>query len=191
MNTPQRVVLWNANGLLNHKLEFQTFLDMHRIDIAAITQTHFTSRTVFKIPHYSVYHTIHPDGTAHGGAGVILRNSIRHQELLHHLSDKIQAATIQLDAHPWPLKISAIYCPPRHAISTDEYTTLFRSLGSRFLICGDWNAKHTAWEVRLITPKERNFSRPFSTIIVTTSALADQHTGRRTSPICPTCWTFS
>jgi len=156
MNTPLRVVLWNANGLSNHKLEFQTFLDMHKIDIALISETHFTSRTVFKIPHYSKYHTIHPDDTAHGGVAVIFRNSIRHQELLHHQSDKIQAVTIQLDAHPWPLTISAIYCPRRHAISTDEYTTLFRSLGSRFLIGGDWDAKHTAWGAGIITPKGRN-----------------------------------
>ena len=120
MNIPLRIVLWNANGLSNHKLEFQTFLDMHKIDIVLISKTHFTSRTVFNIPHYSIYHTIHLDDTAHGGAAVILRNSIRHQELLHHLSDKIQAETIQRDAQPWPLTISAIYCIPRHAISTDE-----------------------------------------------------------------------
>jgi len=92
------VVLWNANGLSNHKLELQTFLNMHKIDIALISLTHFTSRTVFNIPHYTVYHNIHPDDTAHGGAAVILRSSIRHHELLHYQSDKIQAATIQLDA---------------------------------------------------------------------------------------------
>jgi hypothetical protein len=129
---------------------------MHKIDIALISETHFTSRTVFKIPHFTIYHTIHPDDTAHGGAAVVIRSSIRHHELLHYQSNKIQAATIQLDARPWPLTISAIYCPPRHAISTDEYTTLFRSLGSSFLIGGDWNAKHTAWGARLITPKGRN-----------------------------------
>jgi hypothetical protein len=162
MNTPLRVVLWNANRLSNHKLELQTFLDMHKIDIALISETNFTSRTVFKIPHFSVYHTIHPDDTAHGGAAVILHSSIRHHELLHHQSDKIQAATIWLDAHPWPLMITANYCPPHNAISPDEYVTLFQSLGSRFLIGGYWNAKHTAWGAQLITPKGRNFFKVIS-----------------------------
>jgi exonuclease III len=162
MNTPLRVVHWNANGPSNHKLELLTFLDMHKIDIALISETHFTSRTIFKIPHYSVYHSIHPDDTEHGGVAVILRSSIRHHELLHHQSDKMQAATIRLDAHPWPLTISAIYCPPRHVISPDEYMTLFRSLGSRFLIGGDWNAKHTAWGPRLTTPKGRNVFKAIS-----------------------------
>ena len=57
MPTLLRVVLWNANGLSKHKLELQAFLDMHKIDIALISETHFTSRTVFKIPNYTVYHT--------------------------------------------------------------------------------------------------------------------------------------
>jgi len=113
MDTPLHVVLRNANGFFNHTLELQTFLNMHKIDIALISETHFIARTVFKIPHYTVYRTIHPDDTAHGGAAVILRSSIRHHELLHYQSDKIQAATIKVDARPWPLTISAIYCPPR------------------------------------------------------------------------------
>jgi exonuclease III len=83
MNTPLRVVLWNANGLSNHKLELKTFLDMHKIDIALISETHFTSRRVFKIPHYSVCHTIHPDDTAHGGAAVILRANRRITVAIH------------------------------------------------------------------------------------------------------------
>ena len=54
------------------------------------------------------------------------------------------------------MTISAIYCPPRHTVSTEDYTMLFRSLGARFLIGGYWNAKHTAWGARLTTPKGRN-----------------------------------
>jgi len=84
MDTPLRVVLWNANGLSNRKLELHTFLNMHKIDIALISETHFTSRTVFKISHYTVHHSIHPDDTAHGEAAIILRSSISDHELLHH-----------------------------------------------------------------------------------------------------------
>jgi hypothetical protein len=54
MPAPLRVLVWNANGLSNHKLELQAFLDMHKIDIALISETNFTSRSVFKIPHYTV-----------------------------------------------------------------------------------------------------------------------------------------
>ena len=155
MANPLRVVIWNASGISNHKLEHQTFLEMHKIDIAFISETHLTSRKVFK--SHATLHTIpYTDDNAHGGAVDIIRSSIRHHELLHHNSDKIQGATIQFVAQQWSLTISAIYCSPRLAISTDEYTTPFRFPRSRFLSVGDWNAKHTVWGARLITQKDRN-----------------------------------
>ena len=137
MPAPLRVVLWNTNGLLSHKLELQAFLDMHKIDIDLISETHFTSRTVFKLPHYTIYHIIHPDNTAHEGVAIILRSFLRHYELLHHQSEAMQAATVRLDIRPCPLTVSAVYCPPSHVVPTDDYVTFFQSLGSRFLIGGD------------------------------------------------------
>jgi hypothetical protein len=64
MENSLRIVLWNANGLSNHKLLLQNILQIHKIDIALISETHFTIRAMFKIPDYKVYHIPHPDGTA-------------------------------------------------------------------------------------------------------------------------------
>jgi hypothetical protein len=66
---------------------------MHTIDIALISETHFTSRTVFHIPHYTVEN--------------ILRNSLRHFELMPHQSEATQAATFQT-WHP-PIALDGIY----------------------------------------------------------------------------------
>jgi len=115
-----RIALWNANGLSYHRLEFQTFLDMHKIDIALVSETHFTSRTVFRLPRCTVYHTTYPDDTAHGGTAVILRSSLRHHELLRLQTDAIQAIAVRLEALPWPLTVSAVYYPPRHYPSVAE-----------------------------------------------------------------------
>jgi hypothetical protein len=54
------------------------------------------------------------------------------------------------------LTLSAVYCLPRHAISSKEYIDLLESYGTKYLIGGDWNAKHTQWGARLITPTGRN-----------------------------------
>ena len=150
-----RLALWNANDLSSHRLELQTFLDMHKIDIALISETHFTSRTVFRLPRYTVFHTIHPDDTAHGGAAVLIRSSLRHHEHTRLQTNELQAIAVHLDALPWPMTVSAAYCPPRHAPSSATYAAFFQSLGPRFLAGGDWNAKHTTWGARLITPKGR------------------------------------
>jgi len=151
-----RLALWNANGVSSHRLELQTFLDLHKIDVALISETHFTSSTVFRLPRYTVFQTIHPDDTAHGGAAVIIRNSLRHHEHLRIQTNELQAIAFQLEALPWPLTVSTVYCPPRHAPPSVTYATFFQSLGPRFLVGGDWNAKHTTWGARLITPKGRH-----------------------------------
>lgn len=124
-----------------------------------ISESHFTNLTTFKIPHYSVYNTPHPDGTAHGGTAIIIRNTIPHQELSTYQTDKIQATSVEIRAIPWYFTVSAVYSPPRHAISTEEYKDLFQTLGNIFIIGGDWNAKNTHWGSRLITTKGRNLLR--------------------------------
>jgi len=150
-----RLALWNANGLSSHRLELQTFLDIHKIDIALISEKHFTSRTVFRLPRYTVVHTTHPDDTAHGGAAVVIRSSLRHHEQLRLQTKELQAIAVHLEALPWPLTVSAVYCHPRHAPSSATYAVFFQSLGPNFLVGGDWNAKHTTWGARLTTPKGR------------------------------------
>ena len=128
---------------------------MHDIDIALISETNFTSRTVFWLPRYTVLHTTHPDDTAHGGAAIIIRSSLRHHEHLRLQTNELQAITVHLETLPWPLTVSTIYCPPRHAPPLTTYAAFFQTLGPRFLVGGDWNAKHTIWGARLITPKGR------------------------------------
>jgi len=62
----------------------------------------------------------------------------------------------------WPFTVAAIYSPPRHIISTDEYKDFLQTLGNRFIVVGDWNAKHTQWGSRLTTTKGRNLWRAMS-----------------------------
>jgi exonuclease III len=100
MNNSLRIVLWNANGLTSHKLELQTFLNIHKIDIALISETHFTTRTMFRMPNYIVYHISHPDDRAHGGAAVIIRRAISYHELIHHQNKKFQAASLKVHLKP-------------------------------------------------------------------------------------------
>jgi exonuclease III len=47
-----RIAEWNANGLLNHKLELIQFLQDNKIDVLLVSETHFTDRTVLKVPNY-------------------------------------------------------------------------------------------------------------------------------------------
>jgi len=46
-----------------------------------------------------------------------------------------------------------MYSPPKHTIKEADYTRFFNTLGNRFLVGGDYNAKHILWGARTTTTK--------------------------------------
>ena len=66
------IAAWNANGLSQHKNELQMFLLTHNIDVLLISESHFTTKSHFRIPNYFTYHTNHPSGTARGGTAILI-----------------------------------------------------------------------------------------------------------------------
>jgi len=167
-----RLALWKTNGLSSHHLELQTFLDLHKIDIALISETHFTSRTVFRLPRYTVFHTIHTDDTVHGGAAVIIRNSLRHHEQLRIQTKELQAIAVHLEALPWPLTVlhvMLLLLSPTLLFSTP------RAHGSWSEATGTRNTPLGAHvSLRL---KDALSSLRFMNVIVPTTALANRLTG--------------
>ena len=150
-----RIALWNANGLGQHSQEVKTFLTNQKIDIMLISETHFTTKNFMKIHNYKIYDTKHPDGTAHGGTAIIIKSSIKHYELEQYQHDFLQATSVAIAELNRDITISAIYCPPKHTIKKEQFETFYKTLGPRFIAGGDYNAKHSEWGSRLITPKGR------------------------------------
>jgi hypothetical protein len=54
------------------------FVNLYDIDILLVSENHFTDRSHIKVPNYIIYHTLHPDATAHGGTTIIIRQNIKH-----------------------------------------------------------------------------------------------------------------
>ena len=119
-----RITQCKANGLANHKPELHQFLHDSNTDILLVSETHFTDRTVFKLPGYSTYHCNHPDGTAHGGVAILIRATLQHNEAPPYQSNHIQAAIARIHTCDWSLNVAAMYSPPNTA-STFETTTPF------------------------------------------------------------------
>lgn len=152
------ISIWNANGLAQRTLELKTFIEMNDIDIMLISETHFTSKNYLKIPYYSVHTSNNPNGRAHGGTALIIRDTIQHHPIESVNNHKIQSTAIKITDSFKQLVIAAVYCPPNYSISSEEFTQFFHSLGSTFIAGGDYNAKHPWWGSRLETPtpKGRN-----------------------------------
>lgn len=152
-----KIGVWNANGLVQRGQELKLFLIEQDIDIMLISETHFTKKSYLKIPKYHIYDTQHPDGTAHGGTAVIIKSSIKHYVNEGYKEEYIQSTSITVEDWLGPITIASIYSPPKHMIKQEQYTCFFKTLGNRFMVGGDYNAKHPWWGSRsnIPTPKGR------------------------------------
>jgi hypothetical protein len=56
----------------------KNYIQNQQADVMLISETHFTTRSYFKIPNYAIYDTQHPDGTADGGTPILIKNGIKH-----------------------------------------------------------------------------------------------------------------
>jgi hypothetical protein len=131
------------------------FLLTHNIDILLTSETHFTSKCFFCLPHYITYHTNHPAGTARGGTAILIKNSIQHHLLNPYSQDYFQATSVALEGPHGLFTISAVYLSPKHTITHKLLSAFYATLGHRFLARGDYNTKHTDWGSGLISPRGR------------------------------------
>lgn len=149
------VLLWNANGLRLHLPELQLFLNERRIDVALLSETHLKSGSVLRVPGYVAYRTDHPDGSAHGGTAILVRQRISHHPLPSTPTESLQSTSISVNCFPSPLALSAVYCPPNKRLTYVQMLSHFQSLGPHFVSGGDYNAKHPRWGSRLANPRGR------------------------------------
>jgi len=135
------------------------FLKHNLIDVLLISETHCTNRTYCHIPLYKIYYTNHPDGTAHAGTAIIIRQTISHHELPGFRKQFLQATTIKVSLLPYEITLASVYCTPRHNIKEQQFAEFFRTLGYKFLAGGDYNIKNTLWGSRITTTKGRELPK--------------------------------
>lgn len=134
------ILLLNTNGLANHKNELITTLNEKRIDLAIISETHFTSNTKFSIPGYTIIPANHPDNTAHAGAAILIRSPIQFTPLPSINEDFLQAAAINIKLNHVPITLVASYCPPKHKITQTQFENFFNGVSQYFIVGGDLTA---------------------------------------------------
>ena len=63
-----------------------------------ISETHFTAKRYTEIPNYTIYDTQHPDGRAHGGTTIIIKNGLKRHlhvdaQLVYFIIRLLQSST--------------------------------------------------------------------------------------------------
>ncbi|KAH8395940.1 hypothetical protein KR222_001846, partial [Zaprionus bogoriensis] len=67
----------------------------------------------------------------------------------------IQMSSIKVATGLGYMVVSSIYCPPRHRIEERQFSDLLASCGQRYLVGGDWNARHWMWGDTYNSPRGR------------------------------------
>uniref|UniRef100_A0A2S2PYF1 RNA-directed DNA polymerase from mobile element jockey n=1 Tax=Sipha flava TaxID=143950 RepID=A0A2S2PYF1_9HEMI len=152
-NNSLSIILFNSNGLNNHVNQLQSVLFDKRINIALISETHFTEFSYISIPGYSLIKSNHPDGTAHGRAAILIKSNLNYYSLANYSQNHFESCAISITIINIPVTIAAIYSPPRHNLTIDNFTNFFDSTTNNFIIGGDYNAKHQSWGCRVTYPR--------------------------------------
>lgn len=144
-----KIVTWNANGILAKLQTLEVLLNSQDIDICLLTETHLTKQSHLALKNYNVYNAFCPSTTARGGSSLIIKNSIDHFELGKIERIDIQMSFVQINSLKQKINIGAIYCSPNSSIKKEIFKSLLLELGERFILGGDFNAKHLDWGSRL------------------------------------------
>jgi len=105
-----------------------------RIDIALITETHFTEYSYISIPNYSLIKSNHPDGTAHGVAAILMKSNLKYYSLVNYSQNHFQPCAISITINNILVAIAAIYSPPKHNLTIDNLADFFDSTANNFII---------------------------------------------------------
>jgi endonuclease/exonuclease/phosphatase family metal-dependent hydrolase len=76
-----------------------------------------------------------------------------HNQLNNYSQDFLQATNVSVEDSVSLLTISAVYFPPKDTVKQEQLEDYYNTLERRFIAGGDYNAKHTDWGSRLITPR--------------------------------------
>jgi hypothetical protein len=86
---------------------------------------------------------------------MIIKNSIKHHQLNNYSQNFFQAINVSVEDSVGLLTVLAVYLPSKYTVKQGQLEGFYDTLGHRFITGGDYNAKHTDWGYRLITPRGR------------------------------------
>jgi hypothetical protein len=123
-----------------------------------ISETHFTSKSHFSIAGYNTCLAHHSDDKARGGSAILIKTKIASTEHPCYAKPELQVTIIQVQAPHRNITIASTYCPTRYNLKATHFDSFFQTLGSCFIVGGDFNSKHNLWGSRLTTPKGRELA---------------------------------
>lgn len=147
-NTEFKMLHWNANGISNFsKLkQFELLLERENIKIASLNETFFTEEHKPYFENYCLYRNDRQDARG-GGVALLIHRSIKHKNLSLFNTKLVENISIEITINSRPFVITSAYSP-RYTSNLSNDILLLTSSNKDYIILGDLNAKHSAWNCR-------------------------------------------
>nr|CAD7432844.1 unnamed protein product [Timema monikensis] len=141
-----RILIWNANGILHQKHEFEELLGTYGVDLALICETHLKTDQRFNITGHNIYRTDreHRKG---GGTAVIIKDYLPHYRANINDTENLEATTISISTKTGHINFVAAYNPPTKILLKQDLDNITSS--DNYFIGGDLNSKNTLWNSRI------------------------------------------
>lgn len=140
-----KIMFWNAQSIANRskQQQLEIILQSEKIDIILIAESFLKQHHNFSIKNFTVYRNDR-QSQAHGGVMIAVRNTIYHKTCEPIDTQIIENISIEVNLHDVLTRITAAYCPKSSPHFADDIK-LLTGTNSKFMIFGDLNAKHSAW----------------------------------------------
>lgn len=125
--------------------ELQLVLNEKKVVISLISETHLIKTSLLKIFGYDFIRADHPDGTAHGGAALLVSNKMYYHHLPPYLSSNIQADSISIKINSLTIFISSCYFLSGRPFPSAELSIPSQILSFTHNIGADFNEKYQTW----------------------------------------------
>lgn len=157
-----KIAYWNAQSLLQKKLELQNFMYQHNIDIMLVGETYLKPTKNLKIANYTCHRNDRIDNQG-GGTAIYMKNNLNHCQLPRFKLTDLEANGIKIQTKAGTLKVVAAYYPPldRRTNINDIKTIIDEDTPT--IIMGDLNAKHSTWNSRTNNPRGNKLHKYFDT----------------------------
>ena len=148
-NNVLNILNWNSRSLKPNEDEFFNFLRVHNVHIAVVTETFLKHGIDLKWdPDFLVIRNDRQTG-AGGGVAIAIRRNIKYSVSTNLKTKVFETLAINVETNMGNLFVAAVYLPfqctgEQKNFLKGDLNKLTRNR-SKFLICGDFNAKHRSW----------------------------------------------
>jgi hypothetical protein len=175
------IVTWNSNGVGNKLGSLTDFLETHKVDIMAISETKLTPTNKVRLRNYVVHRQDRPNAVNAGGVALLVHKNVPHQKVNIPPGNALEIVGIKLISG---VHVYAAYNRPSNRFTRDDLDEIFNT-ADKVIVAGDFNSKHPAWNCNRTNPNGtllRNYAEDADIII----NYPDEHTHHPANLMTPT-----